>query len=168
MENEPTLEWRGPNGTEMVGRFTGMRFIMGRGWLTYTPDPNWGNVEAKRLAATGSPVVWVYGSHLPQTLVDRFREGLASNVAEIATEEAKASGVVWQVRPAPAQPAGTFPVGQRPTGVALGAGSVWTANSVDGTVTRIDLGRGTTSTIEVGGVPNELVFSNGRLWVSVG
>ena len=98
MENEPTLEWRGPNGTEMVGRFTGMRFIMGRGWLTYTPDPNWGNVEAKRLAATGSPVVWVYGSHLPQTLVDRFREGLASNVAEIATEEAKASGVVWQVR----------------------------------------------------------------------
>ena len=98
MESEPTLEWHGPSGIEMVGRFTGMRFIMGRGWLTYTPDPNWGNVEAKRLAGIGSPVVWVYGSHLPYTLLDRFREGLASNGAEIATEEAKESGVVWQVR----------------------------------------------------------------------
>jgi len=94
-------------------------------------------------------------------------EGIAG-IAVGSQVWATGAGVVWQVRPAPAQPAGTFPVGQRPTGVALGAGSVWTANSVDGTVTRIDLGRGTTSTIEVGGVPNELVFSNGRLWVSVG
>jgi hypothetical protein len=98
MENEPTLEWHGPNGTELVGRFTGMRFIMGAGWLSYAPDPNWGNAEARRLAALGSPVVWVYGSHLPRTLVNIFREGLARNGGEIVTEEAKESGVVWQVR----------------------------------------------------------------------
>ena len=80
---------------------------------------------------------------------------------------ATGAGVAWQVRPAPAQPQGTFAVGQRPTGIALGANSVWTANSVDGTVTRIDLVRGTTTTIRVGGNPNELIYSNGLVWVTV-
>jgi hypothetical protein len=98
MENEPTLELHGPNGTELVGRFTGMRFIMGRGWLTYAPDPNWGYAEARRLAAIGSPTVWVYGSHIASTLLPIFRDGLARNGGQIVAEEAKASGVVWQVR----------------------------------------------------------------------
>jgi len=75
--------------------------------------------------------------------------------------------VVWQVRASPARPSGTFPVGRGPSGIALGAGSVWTANSLDGTVTRIDLPNGTTSTIRVGGTPNELVMANGLIWVTV-
>ena len=94
-------------------------------------------------------------------------EGIAG-VAVGSQVWATGAGVVWQVRPAPAQPAGTFPVGQRPTGIALGDGSVWTANSLDGTVTRIDLTRGTTSTIRVGGIPNELIFANGLVWITVG
>lgn len=98
METEPTLEWHGPNATELVGRFTGMRFIMGAGWLTHAPDPNWGNAEARRLAATGSPVTWVYGSHLYPTLVESLRAGVVHNGGEIVTEEAKESGVVWEVR----------------------------------------------------------------------
>ena len=81
---------------------------------------------------------------------------------------ATGAGVVWRVRPTPAQPQGTFDVGQRPTGIALGAGSVWTANSVDGTVTRIDLRQGTTTTIDVGGTPNDLIVAHGLVWVTVG
>jgi DNA-binding beta-propeller fold protein YncE len=45
---------------------------------------------------------------------------------------------------------------------------VWTANSLDGTVSRIDPQGGTTSTIRVGGTPNELVAANGLIWVTVG
>ena len=63
---------------------------------------------------------------------------------------ATGAGVVWQVRARPARPSGTFRVGRGPTGIVLGAGSVWTANSLDGTVTRIDPQSGTTSTIRVG------------------
>jgi hypothetical protein len=44
---------------------------------------------------------------------------------------------------------------------------VWTANSLDGTVTRIDLRDGTTSTIRVGGTPNELVMADWLIWVTV-
>ena len=61
----------------------------------------------------------------------------------------------------------TFEVGAGPTGIALGAGSVWTADSVDGTVTRIDLRSGTTTTIRVGGTPNDLVMADGLIWVTV-
>jgi len=91
-------------------------------------------------------------------------------IAAIAVDRdvwATGADVVWQVRASPARPSGTFPVGRGPSGIALGAGSVWTANSLDGTVTRIDLPNGTTSTIRVGGTPNELVMANGLIWVTV-
>jgi YVTN family beta-propeller protein len=93
-------------------------------------------------------------------------QGITS-VAVGADVWAAGAGVAWQVRPSLARPAGTYAVGQRPTGIALGANAVWTANSLDGTVTRIDPRRGTTSTIHVGGTPNELVFANGFLWVTI-
>jgi class 3 adenylate cyclase len=92
-------------------------------------------------------------------------------IAAIAVDRdvwATGAGVVWQVRGSPARPSGTFRVGRGPSGIALGAGSVWTANSLDGTVSRIDPQGGTTSTIRVGGTPNELVAANGLIWVTVG
>ena len=98
MEEEPTVEWHGPKGIELVGRFTGMRFVVGPGWLTPGPDPNWGNAEMRRLAASGSAVAWVYGSHLPRAQVDSLREGLERNGGEMVSEERGKFAVLWQVR----------------------------------------------------------------------
>ena len=63
----------------------------------------------------------------------------------------------------------TIPVGRAPTGVAVGAGSVWVANSGDGTVTRIDPvdGQARCRTIDVGGSPQGIVVAANRVWVTV-
>jgi peptide/nickel transport system substrate-binding protein len=62
----------------------------------------------------------------------------------------------------------TIPVGSAPTGVALGAGSVWVANSGDGTVTRIDPSTDKPlATITVGGSPQAIAVAGGRAWVTV-
>jgi YVTN family beta-propeller protein len=51
--------------------------------------------------------------------------------------------------------------------VAVGAGAVWVANAIDGTVSRIDPGtRRTIGTIEVGGVPHELSVDQRGVWVT--
>ena len=62
----------------------------------------------------------------------------------------------------------TIPVGRSPAGVAVGAGSVWVANSGDGTVTRIDPSTDKAiATIAVGGSPQALTVADGRVWVTV-
>jgi ABC-type transport system substrate-binding protein/DNA-binding SARP family transcriptional activator len=60
-----------------------------------------------------------------------------------------------------------YRVGHNPEAVAAGAGSVWVANRLDGTVTRIDRDRAST-TIDVGGEPSGLAFGAGSLWVADG
>ena len=55
-----------------------------------------------------------------------------------------------------------------PSGIAVGAGSVWVANSLSGTVSRIDPGTDSvTKTIPVGGAPHSVAVAGGRVWVSV-
>ena len=59
------------------------------------------------------------------------------------------------------------PVGALPDGIAVGAGSVWVANTTDGTVTR--LGRTTnrvSQTIRVGADPTSIAFAFGAVWVT--
>jgi len=97
-EDEPAFEWRGINGLELVGRSTGMQFVMGRGWITAGPDPNWGNAEMKRLAASTSDVAWIYGSHLPESQVESLREGLRLNGGRIVSEQQGETALLWQVR----------------------------------------------------------------------
>jgi len=60
-----------------------------------------------------------------------------------------------------------YAVGHSPGAVAAGDGSVWVANRLDGTVSRIDRGR-TVTTIPVGGAPAALAFGAGSLWVADG
>ena len=61
-----------------------------------------------------------------------------------------------------------MPVGAAPIGVASGHGSIWVANSGDGTVSRIDAISGkVTQTIPVGGSPNSLVVTDDAVWVTV-
>ena len=59
-------------------------------------------------------------------------------------------------------------MGSSPAGVAVGAGSVWVANSGDGTVTRIDPRTDKAhATIVVGGSPQAITVADGRVWVTV-
>ncbi|MGH3033464.1 MAG: adenylate/guanylate cyclase domain-containing protein [Gaiellaceae bacterium] len=59
-------------------------------------------------------------------------------------------------------------VGRLPTAVAVGADAVWVANSLDGTVSRIDpRTRTVEATIEVGNRPQDLTVAGGLVWVTV-
>jgi YVTN family beta-propeller protein len=59
-----------------------------------------------------------------------------------------------------------YAVGRGPSAVIAGGGSVWVANTLDGTVTRIDRERDEAVTIAVGGAPAGLAFARGSLWVA--
>jgi DNA-binding SARP family transcriptional activator/ABC-type transport system substrate-binding protein len=64
-----------------------------------------------------------------------------------------------------------FPVGRGPAALATGAGSVWVASALDGTVSRIDRDPDDpdrVTKIEVGGEPTALAFGAGSLWVANG
>ena len=61
-----------------------------------------------------------------------------------------------------------YSVGHAPDALAAGGGSVWTANGRDGTVSRVDRGRGQVTTIDVGGEPTAVAFGDGSLWVADG
>src|SRR5215471_242109 len=57
-------------------------------------------------------------------------------------------------------------VGSQPTGLAAGAGSLWSANSGAGSVSRISpTQRKVTATIEVGTNPSSIAFGAGAVWV---
>jgi ABC-type transport system substrate-binding protein/DNA-binding SARP family transcriptional activator len=58
-----------------------------------------------------------------------------------------------------------YAVGRGPSAVTAGGGSVWVANTLDGTVTRIDRD-GDVGTIPVRGAPAALAFGAGSLWVA--
>ena len=61
-----------------------------------------------------------------------------------------------------------YRVGHVPDALAAGAGSVWSANGRDGTVSRVERGRGQVTTIDVGGEPTAVAFGDGSLWVADG
>ncbi len=60
-----------------------------------------------------------------------------------------------------------YPSATRPARSRRAAGSVWSANGRDGTVSRVDRGQAVT-TIPVGGEPTALAFGDGSLWVADG
>jgi YVTN family beta-propeller protein len=61
-----------------------------------------------------------------------------------------------------------YAVGRGPAAVVTGGGSVWVANALDGTVSRIDRRRDQVVTIPVGGRPTALAFGAGSLWSADG
>lgn len=65
----------------------------------------------------------------------------------------------FAVSPAP------IAVGTNPGDVEAGAGSVWVSGTDDGTLTRIDPDTGTTTRIDVGGQPGQIVVAEDAVWV---
>jgi len=62
----------------------------------------------------------------------------------------------------------TFPVGNGPSGISVGEGAVWVANSRDGTVSRVLPQGGGPKTIEVGQTPGGIAAAYGSVWASPG
>jgi serine/threonine protein kinase len=60
-----------------------------------------------------------------------------------------------------------FPVGDKPDGVALGAGAAWVALSGEGKLARVDQDTGKSIKVDVGKNPDSVVFDGDSVWVSV-
>jgi YVTN family beta-propeller protein len=60
-----------------------------------------------------------------------------------------------------------IPLGPAPSGAAVGGGSIWVADAIEGTVRRIDpQRRRTVAAIDVGSEPYDVVFAAGSVWVT--
>jgi DNA-binding beta-propeller fold protein YncE len=57
-----------------------------------------------------------------------------------------------------------IPVGKNPVDVEIGEGSVWTANSGEDTISRINPEAGTAQQIKVGGIPSLVAAGEGGAW----
>jgi YVTN family beta-propeller protein len=77
-----------------------------------------------------------------------------------------AENTVGRIDPSGAKITKQVPVGDGPHALAVGAGSVWAANTVDGTVTRIDHKDGQLVTIPVHDDTSGMAFGEGSLWVT--
>ncbi len=76
------------------------------------------------------------------------------------------NGVVSRIDPDSAGVTGSVGVGNGPSSIAAGAGSVWVTNSVDGTVTRIDPSTLVAETIPVGHGPAAVAVNDAGAWVA--
>jgi YVTN family beta-propeller protein len=59
-----------------------------------------------------------------------------------------------------------LPVGGGPRSITVGDGSIWVANGLDGTVSRIDPATHDVHTIPVGQSPTAIAFGDGSVWVA--
>jgi YVTN family beta-propeller protein len=75
-------------------------------------------------------------------------------------------GVVSRIDSASGRKLGSVGVGNDPSAIAAGAGSVWVTNSSDGTVTRIDPTTLLTTTIPVGHSPAAVAVNAAGAWIA--
>jgi YVTN family beta-propeller protein len=96
------------------------------------------------------------------------KPGAASSTGGSASAAALSSkDRVVRINPNTRQVVASIAAGRGPRGVALGEGSVWVANSGDGTVSRIDpVANKVTGTIPVGKRPVAIAFGEGGIWVA--
>jgi YVTN family beta-propeller protein len=78
-------------------------------------------------------------------------------------------GEVWRFDPSSISPTATVQVGVQPSAIAIGDdGSVWVANSGDGTVSRVEpLTATVVTTITLGERPTGIALGGGKVWVTV-
>jgi len=77
-------------------------------------------------------------------------------------------GVVFRVDLEDPDASEDLPLGENPKGVALGAGSVWVANTESANVVRLSTDGDEQAEIPVGGEPRLLAYGFGRVWVANG
>jgi YVTN family beta-propeller protein len=75
-------------------------------------------------------------------------------------------GYVAQIDPRSGRQTGSVDVGNEPSAIAAGAGSLWVTNSADGTVTRIDPATLVATTIPVGHGPDAVAVNAAGVWVA--
>jgi ABC-type transport system substrate-binding protein/DNA-binding SARP family transcriptional activator len=75
-------------------------------------------------------------------------------------------GYVAQIDPGSGRKTGSVDVGDEPSAVAAGAGSLWVTNSADGTVTRIDPATLVATPIPVGHGPDAVAVNAAGVWVA--
>jgi YVTN family beta-propeller protein len=128
--------------------------------------------------ATGGGFVWAASeSQGTVSRVDPDRRGVRTlEVGESANGVAYGGGAVWvttgeerevvQVDPDTLGIVQTIGVGNGPGAVAVGEGAVWIANTIDGTLSRVELDSGEVSTIPVGASPAGIAVGGGSVWVT--
>ena len=128
------------------------------------PTPAQATPAVRPLRPRAAPVLAVAGLLL-------FAGVLAFGISRVAQPD-RHSGIdenhVGLIDADSARITAEYRVGNGPEAMAVGAGSVWAANRVDGTVSRIDRGREEVVTIDVGGEPTGLSFGGRSLWVADG
>ena len=79
---------------------------------------------------------------------------------------AEQEGLLWRIEPGPNPATRSIDVGVGVTYVAYGAGAVWTANYVDGIVTRVDPAKARVTSRTRIGAAQALAAGAGSAWVS--
>jgi YVTN family beta-propeller protein len=113
-------------------------------------DPRYDRVTSKRSLAQG-----FFGGSVQPTLS-----------AYDSIWVADPDGVVVRIDPASGRTLGSVGVGNDPSAIAAGAGSVWVTNGTDGTVTRIDPATLVPTTIPVGHRPVAVAVNPAGAWVA--
>jgi YVTN family beta-propeller protein len=101
-----------------------------------------------------------------QTLhVGESANGVAYGARAVWVTNGEKRAVV-QINPDPLEVVQTIPVGNGPGPVAVGEGAAWVANTIDGTLSRIDLAGGGPKTFRVGAAPAGIAVGLGAVWVT--
>ena len=138
------------------------------------------------IAAAGDGGVWVADGAGGLSRIDPSYNRLTSTRVLAATEPGDpatlsarpvlaAFGSIWAVDPAglvarldprTGRRIASVDVGNLPSAIASGAGSVWVTNGADGTVTRIDAATLLTTTVPVGHGPAAVAVNAAGVWVA--
>jgi YVTN family beta-propeller protein len=148
LNHDPALDWTGPSEApdrEEVGGATGQSprrpWYRRRSWLL--------GAGALVVAAAVAAVSLVIVSERPRSSLP----ALPANSVGVLSDNGSLHSAV--------------PVGQSPSGIAYGAGSIWVANTSDGTVSRIDPHtQAVTQTIQVHAQPVAIAVTGQNIWVT--
>jgi YVTN family beta-propeller protein len=128
--------------------------------------------------AVGGNAVWVaYGSTAvarvnPQSNRGRVvgYSGFAASAIAYGEESLwianRTANTATQFSPLTNESVHDFDVGRRPSGVAVGGGVVWVADTGSDAVSRIDPGQRSVTTIPVGGAPVGIDYGENAVWVA--
>jgi YVTN family beta-propeller protein len=98
---------------------------------------------------------------------DLFAEGVAVGEGAVWVSGDALNPALWRIDPARPGAAKAIALPAGPDAVAVGSGSVWVANQLDDSVTRVDARTGAVGpTIAVGREPVALAVGDGAVWVA--